>query len=440
MADPKERAQIELIRSRLGVVDVYPDDWAQEGKTSEYLYRRNRVLVRTEDVERVRVAITTPTTTGDDATAGVRVTDVRVADGEFVSGVTVLDLVGSGDGAVDVPGLLAQLDGALGPGVAHPETVVYGVGYGCPATEPEEVPVDTRHPWPRAATRGLRRKAGRRGRCACCGGKRCCCSASVTGDGAGVRVAIFDTGLSDGAAQSHYWMNGVTGEQDPHQVPIGYGEGHGTFSAGVLRSVAPAASVHVYRALENAGAAFEGDVVRKMADVLGGPGPKPDVILVCFVTAGRNSTGPLTFERLFATTISTMPDVAVVAPAGNDGKAKAMYPGAFGWAVSVGALDTTFQHRAYFSNFGPAVDVYAPGEDLVNAFAQGCYDCHEPDGPRHRHFSGMARWSGTSFSAPMVAGMIAAEVSAGPLSAQQVKDRLVARAQQTSPLLPVLLP
>ena len=128
-------------------------------------------------------------------------------------------------------------------------------------------------------------------------------------------------------------------------------------------------------------------------------------------------------------------DCVLVAAAGNDSWAAPFWPAAFDWCVGVGSLDRDGRVSA-FSNYGVSADVYALGRNIVNAFPDGKYVCHEaPHRGDTRIFStGRARWSGTSFSAPVVTGLIAAELSRTPVaqrSARAARDVVLTTAATT---------
>ena len=97
----------------------------------------------------------------------------------------------------------------------------------------------------------------------------------------------------------------------------------------------------------------------------------------------------------------------VVASAGNDATSRPTYPAALRDVVGVGAVGP--DGPAPFTNYGPWVRACAPGVDMVSWFFSRFEgpEVASPGSVDPDHFESWARWSGTSFAAPVVVAALA---------------------------------
>jgi subtilisin family serine protease len=156
---------------------------------------------------------------------------------------------------------------------------------------------------------------------------------------------------------------------------------HGTFCAGLLVAVAPDATIMPLRAFDDNG---KTDIFMLAKAIRYARKNGAEVINMSF--------GTLSDSRVLRDAIAYAKagNVVLVASAGNNDTSSPQYPAAYPGVMAVAATDL-FDRKAPFSNYGSYVFVDAPGSHIISAVPGGGY--------------GIA--SGTSFSAPMVAGMAA---------------------------------
>jgi subtilisin family serine protease len=393
---------------------IMKDDFARRGIRIEtaykpngdvdYVYQAGQLLtVHTAARSLARLPELMP-----DSMRGIRPVDgvFDRAEGELVA--LTSDHLDSG--AISVPQALELMDGGDGRLQYSPDHVVH-ISRICPAVEPEVPSGYPTEPWPpaRPSTRS---------------------APSSSGD-FDVLLGVSDTGLlADLDPKQYHWLANVTGAVDPLGPPTAGGlpqipafAGHGTFVAGVATCLAPDATVIVNDHFSTSGGELESVIVQKLEELVR---QNVDIINLSAGTYTRNNWSSLGFDSFHR----RHPTVTLVAAAGNDSTDRPFFPAAYDWVISVGALGVDEKHRAWFSNYGDWVDVYAIGEGLVNAYATGEYSYQEPPKlPAVATFEGMARWDGTSFSAPLVAGLIAARMARTGESSGQAAAGVITAAQ-----------
>jgi subtilisin family serine protease len=200
--------------------------------------------------------------------------------------------------------------------------------------------------------------------------------------GVGVKVAVIDVGVDatqpmlSGVVLTGY--DYVSQDSVANDEPGGLASGHGTFVAGVVHLVAPAAQIVPYRVVDTLG---RGNGYHMAEAVYSAVARGCKVINISLVMQGKHHTleDAIEFAREH--------DVLVVAAAGNDSADTSLFPANDSHVLGVAAVDSA-DHKSGFSNFGSDIDLSAPGTNIRGPFPDSTY----------------ARWNGTSFAAPFVAG------------------------------------
>ena len=256
----------------------------------------------------------------------------------------------------------------------------------------------------------------------------------------------------------HPWDTPVTAE--PLVGELDTATGHGTFIAGIVRQVVPDARVLAIRIMHSDGVVYEGDLLcalRHLAKRIALAEQGPNAAMATMVDVVSLSLGYFSesaADVAFSSGLRKVIDVllglgvTVVAAAGNFSTSRRFYPAAFtqqpvpaGQAplISVGALNPDGS-KALFSDGGHWITAWAAGAAVVSTFPVDINGSRRPEISMRAHpdnqlpagsplpagraaldpddySGGFAVWSGTSFSAPLLAAQVARSLLAGAAGA-----------------------
>ena len=204
--------------------------------------------------------------------------------------------------------------------------------------------------------------------------------------GTGKLIAILDTGSTLRDAKNFYLV-------DPPANPADQ-NGHGTAVADLIRQIAPSAELLSWRVANDDGTSNSFLLAQ---GILAAIDSGVDIINISMGSYGNSSLLRQAVES------AQKEGILIVASAGNEGYDQVAYPAAYPGVVAVGAVDAAGNHLN-FSNSG-SISMSAPGLDLVTAWTGG----------QSIYFTG------TSASAPIAAGVLAATMSNGTSNVSAAK-------------------
>jgi subtilisin family serine protease len=230
------------------------------------------------------------------------------------------------------------------------------------------------------------------------------------------------------------WSSWSSGATASNTVEAGDQSGHGTHVAGIMGAIddrdgvagiAPGVSIHNMKVLSADGRTDISTVLAAIEHVtkakLGSPGTPIVVNMSLGSDIGTEAYNAL--DQAIARSVEV--GVVYVVAAGNHGRDASTYsPAHVREAITVGSYNESGVFSP-FSNFGPAVDLLAPGEYIVSL-----------SNVRNRF---LAIQAGTSQAAPHVAGAAALYLGRHPAATpDQVREVLLAESRSDIQAVPAL--
>lgn len=226
--------------------------------------------------------------------------------------------------------------------------------------------------------------------------------------GSGVDIYILDTGVRT----SHVEFGGraTFARTFSDGVPDQDIQGHGTHVAGIaassLHGVAKAANIIAVKVMDDQGAGSASNIISGINFVANAAAQSARrSVINLSITAPASRA----IDAACANAVSN--GVYIVAAAGNEGvDTSNTSPARSDAVIAVGATDIR-DRRASFSNFGPAVDVFAPGVGIISL--------------SNLNDNAVKTLDGTSMASPMVAGLVAYLLTLeGTITPAAMKQRL----------------
>jgi len=215
--------------------------------------------------------------------------------------------------------------------------------------------------------------------------------------GEGARVAVMDTGISMYHPDRGNVVDSVSFV--PNEAVEDF-DGHGTHTSGTIAAadndigvigVAPEADLLIAKVLDNTGT---GDTSWLIAGIEWAVDNNAEVISMSLGSYDYSSALETTCDNALAD------GTLLVAAAGNDNVSTPLYPAALSSVISVMAVDQN-KNKASFSNYGPTIDIAAPGVSVYSTVPVAVDTGVIAD----------AVWSSTSHQSNIVLGTAAKTVS-----------------------------